>query len=187
MRVETPVPVPVPALVAYVTLLAVERIGELVVSRQNARQLLALGAEEHGRAHYPWFVALHVLYPLGLIAEVVWGGARPGPFTGLWLALFLAAQVLRFAVIRALGPYWTVRILVHPGMQLVRRGPYRWLRHPNYVAVVLEFLSGALLFGAWRTALAATACYLVLLKFRVPVEERALRAAVYMEKWSPTP
>lgn len=180
-------PVPVPALAVYLVLLLVERVSELVLSQHNARLLRARGAREYGRAHYPWFVALHVLYPLGLIAEVVGGAARPGPFTGVWLVVFLAAQVLRFSVIRSLGPYWTVRILVHPGMEPIRSGPYRWLRHPNYVAVVLEFLSGALLFGAWRTALAATGIYLVLLRFRVPVEERALRRAAYSEKWSPTP
>lgn len=181
------VPLPVPALVAYLALLAVERVSELVLSRHNAALLVARGAKEYGRSHYPWFVALHVLYPLALIAETVWGGGRPGSFTGVWLAVFAAAQALRFAVIRTLREYWTVRILVHPGMERIRHGPYRWLRHPNYVAVVLEFLSGALVFGAWRTALVAAGSYLLLLRFRVPVEERALREAGYSEKWSPRP
>jgi methyltransferase len=75
---------------------------------------------------------------------------------------------------RALGERWTVRIWVVPGLAPVTRGPYRWLRHPNYLAVAVELATGALLFGAWRTALAATALYLAALAIRIPVEERAL-------------
>lgn len=168
---------PVLGLALFILLVAVERISELLLSRYNGRRLLERGAEEHGRAHFPWFVALHVLYPLALIAEVVLGGARPESLWGLWLLVFVAAQALRFAVIRTLGAYWTVRVLVVPGTTPIRRGPYRWLRHPNYVAVALELFSGALLFGAWRTAIAATAIYLVLIGLRIPVEERALREA----------
>jgi methyltransferase len=112
---------------------------------------------------------------------------RPGPRWGLWLGVFVAAQVLRHAVIRTLGLFWNVRVLVVPGVRPIRRGPYRWLRHPNHLAVALELLSGALLFGAWRTGIVATLIHLVLVRLRVPVEERALRDAAYSEKWSPTP
>lgn len=169
--------VPALGLALFILLLAVERMSELVLSRYNVRLLRERGAEEHGRAHFPWFVALHALYPFALIAEVVGAGARPGALWSVWLVVFLAAQVLRFAVIRTLGMYWTVRVLVVPGTTPIRRGPYRWLRHPNYVAVALELFSGALLFGAWRTAIVATAIHLVLIRLRIPVEERALREA----------
>jgi methyltransferase len=169
--------VPALGLALFILLLAVERISELFLSRYNMRLLRERGAEEYGRAHYPWFVALHVLFPLALVAEVLAAGARPGQLWGLWLGVFLVAQGLRFAVIRTLGVFWTVRVLVVPGMTPIRRGPYRWLRHPNYLAVALEFFSGAQLFGAWRTAIAATAIYLVLIRLRIPVEERALREA----------
>lgn len=175
------------ALVLYLALIAIERVGELFLSRHNARILRAIGAEEFGRSHLPWFVALHVAWPLALVAEVVWLGARPGPLWGLWLGVFVAAQILRYAVIRTLGVFWNVRVLVVPGIRPIRRGPYRWLRHPNYLAVALELFSGALLFGAWRTGIVATLIHLVLVRLRVPVEERALREAAYSEKWSPTP
>lgn len=176
-----------PALVLFLALITIERVGELFLSRHNARILRAIGAEEFGRSHLPWFVALHVTWPLALVAEVVWLGARPGPQWGLWLGVFVVAQILRYAVIRTLGVFWNVRVLVVPGIRPIRRGPYRWLRHPNYLAVALELLSGAFLFGAWRTGIAATLIHLVLVRLRVPVEERALRDAAYSEKWSPTP
>jgi methyltransferase len=93
------------------------------------------------------------------------------------LAVWLVAQALRIAAIVALGERWNVRIVVLPGEPPVRRGIYRWLRHPNYLAVVLEFLSAPLLFGAWVTMIAASLLNAVLLAVRVPAEERALEDA----------
>jgi methyltransferase len=101
-------------------------------------------------------------------------GARPGALAPFWLGLWLAAQALRAAAIRALGERWTVRVLVLPGAPLVRSGPYRLLRHPNYLAVGLEFVAAPLLFGAWRTALAFSLANLALLAVRIRCEERAL-------------
>ena len=102
------------------------------------------------------------------------GPARPGPAWLVWLALFAAAQALRYAAIAALGERWSVRVLALPAAPLVRRGPYRWLRHPNYVAVIVELAAAPMIFGAWRTALAASAVNLAALALRVRVEERAL-------------
>lgn len=165
---------PVGWLAAWLVVLAVQRVGELALSARNARGLLARGAREHGGEHFPYMVALHALFPLALAAEVLWGGARPGPLAPLWLGLWLAAQGLRYSAIRALGERWSVRVLVLPGAPLVSRGPYRWLRHPNYVAVALEFLAAPLLFGAWRTAIAFSLADLVVLGVRIRCEERAL-------------
>jgi methyltransferase len=159
---------------AFLLLLNAQRLLDLAASARNERGLRARGGHEVGREHFPLFVALHVLYPVALLAEVLALGARPGRLAPLWLALFAAAQTLRFSVRRALGDLWTVRIYVVPGLAPVTRGPYRWLRHPNYVAVAAELAAGALLFGAWRTALAATALYLAALAVRIPVERRAL-------------
>src|SRR5262245_13668127 len=136
------------ALGTFLTLLIAQRLSELVISKRNARGLLARGAREFGAGHYPWLVLVHVLYPLLLAGEVLWLGARPGPLWPLWLLLCLVAQALRFATIRALGDRWNTRILVVPGEPLVQTGPYRWLRHPNYLAVAVELPAGALLFGA---------------------------------------
>jgi len=166
-------PAPVAALAAFLAALGLARAWELRIARRNARALRARGAVESGRAHFPWIVALHVLWPLGLVAEVA-AGARPGGTWWLWLALLLAAQALRAASMAALGERWTTRVLVVPGEPPLRRGIYRWLRHPNYLGVVLELAAGPLLFGAWRTALAASLANLALLVVRVRVEERAL-------------
>ena len=165
---------PVAALTAFLLYLVLERVAELALSRVHTRRLLARGAVESGRGHYPLLVALHVLWPLALIAEVVWGGARPGGPAGGWLALFGVAQLLRAASIAALGERWTVRVLAVPGEPPVRSGIYRWLRHPNYLAVGLELVAAPLMFGAWRTALGATIANLAALALRIPAEERAL-------------
>ena len=173
------------ALASFVTLLAAERITELALSARHVRTLRARGAVESGRGHFPLLVALHVLFFPALAAEVLWLGARPRPAWPLWLALFAAAQALRFASLRALGQHWTVRILVVPGEPLVRHGVYRILRHPNYVAVALELLTGPLLFGAWRTALLVTLGNALAMALRIPAEERALaQAGVRAERQS---
>ena len=78
---------------------------------------------------------------------------------------------------RALGERWTTRVLVLPGRPRVRDGAYRWLRHPNYVAVVIEFVAAPLMFGAWRTALAFSLANLLALRVRIRCEERALARA----------
>jgi methyltransferase len=171
-------PIPVLALVLFLATLLGQRALELALSARHRRRLLARGAREQGREHYPLLVALHALFPLALIAEVVLLGARPGRWAPLWLVLWLAAQGLRYAAIRALGERWTTRVLVLPGEPLVRRGVYRWLRHPNYLAVVIELLAAPLMFGAWRTALGFSIANLLLLRVRVRCEERALARAV---------
>ncbi|CAM5441565.1 isoprenylcysteine carboxylmethyltransferase family protein [Leifsonia shinshuensis] len=153
-----------------------ERIAELVVSTRNARWSFARGGVEYGRAHFPPMVALHTGLLLACLAEV-WLLDRPFlPWLG-WpmLVLVLASQALRWWCIGTLGPRWNTRVIVVPGLPLVRRGPYRWLSHPNYVAVVVEGFALPLVHTAWITALAFTALNAVLLLgFRIPCENRAL-------------
>lgn len=169
-----PVAVPVPALVAFLLVLVAQRVGELMVSARNAHRLLAHGAREQGRGHYPLLVLLHALFPLALFADVLVLDARPSGLAPFWLSLWLAAQGLRYAAMSALGERWNTRVLVLSGAPLVRRGPYRWLRHPNYLAVVIEFIAAPLMFGAWRTALAFSLANLLVLTARIRCEERAL-------------
>lgn len=165
---------PFPELALFLAVLAIQRGSELRLSARNTRRLVARGAREYGAGHFPLIVLVHVLFPLGLVAEVVGLHARPGPLWALWLGLWLAAQALRYAAMRALGERWSVRILVLPGEPLVRRGPYRLMRHPNYVAVILELLAAPLMFGAWRTAVAVSLLDLVALGIRVRAEEAGL-------------
>jgi methyltransferase len=167
-------PAPVALLAFFIVLLVLERLLELVLSARHAPVLMGRGAVERGRRHFPWLVALHALFPVLLLWEVLRWGARPGPFWWAWLALFVMAQVLRYASVRALGVHWNVRILVIPGAPRIRHGPYRLLPHPNYLAVAIELLSGPMMFGAWRTALVISALNLVALSVRIRAERRAL-------------
>lgn len=168
-------------MIAYLVLIlatGAERVVELVISARNARSALSQGGTEFGKRHFPWMVALHTGLLLACLAEV-WFGSRPFlPWLG-WpmLALVVLSQALRYWCIGSLGPQWNTRVIVVPGLFLVRRGPYRWLHHPNYVAVAIEGFALPLVHTAWITALAFTALNAVLLLgFRIPVENRALGA-----------
>lgn len=163
-------------VLVFLVLLVAQRLGELALSASHERRLRELGGREHARGHFPLLVAVHVLFPLCLLAEVFVLGARPGPAAPLWLGLFVAGQALRFATQRALGERWHVRIWVVPGLPLVRTGPYRYVRHPNYLAVVVELVAAPMMFGAWRTALAISALNAVAIAVRIRAEERALSA-----------
>jgi methyltransferase len=167
--------------VAYSGLLvvvALERLYELRLSKRNARTLMARGAVELGAGHYPTMVALHTAFLLACLLEP-WLSARAfSPWLGpLALGLVLAAQALRYWAIRTLGERWNTRIIVLPGAEPVTGGPYRWLRHPNYVAVVAEGLALPLVHGAYWTAVAFTAANAALLWVRIRAEEQALGPA----------
>lgn len=162
------------ALAAWLAFLLAERGFELALARRNAARVIARGAIEHGAAHYPAILAFHALWPAALLAEVALAGAVPPPWWPAALAALLVGQALRMAAMRALGERWNTRILVVPGEPPVASGLYRWIPHPNYVGVALEVTATPLLFGAWRTALAATAIHGVLLAVRIRAEDRAL-------------
>ena len=151
---------------------------ELVIAERHRRRLLAKGAVETGAGHYPWMVGLHAAWLAAAPAEV-WLLDRPFlPWLAFpMLALFALATALRWWVIAALGERWTTRILVLPEAPLVTGGPYRFLRHPNYLAVVLELAALPLVHTAWLTALLASAANAALLAVRITVEERALAGA----------
>jgi methyltransferase len=161
-------------LILAVSLVAAQRLLELVLARRNERRTRARGAVERGRGHYPFLVALHALW---LVSTLVEGLLRGPESPTLWpvpLALFLLMQPLRYWAIFSLGENWNTKILIVPGAKLVRRGPYRCLNHPNYVAVVVEILTFPLVFGAWITALVFTALNATLLYVRIREEDRAL-------------
>jgi methyltransferase len=164
-------------VVVFVVLLVAQRLGELALSARHGERLRAMGAREHAAGHFPLLLLVHALFPVCLLAEVFALGARPGPAWPVWLGLLLAAQALRVWTIRTLGERWHVRIWVVPGLPLVRTGPYRFLRHPNYLVVVIELLAAPLVFGAWRTALAISALNAFALAVRIRAEERALDEA----------
>jgi methyltransferase len=164
--------------VGLVVLVGVERLAELVVSRRNAAWSFARGGREVGAGHYPVMVVLHTALLVGAVAEVVLADRPFVPGLG-WpmLAIVLGAQGLRWWCITTLGHQWNTRIIVVPGLPLVRRGPYALLPHPNYVAVVAEGLALPLVHTAWVTAVAFTALNAALLRVRVRAEDVALGRA----------
>lgn len=163
-----------------VAAVAAERVAELRVARRNERWSTARGATVSGQGHYPVMVALHTGLLVACPAEV-WLAGRPFVPALAWpmLAVLAGAQALRWWCIHALGPRWNTRVVVVPGLPLVTDGPYRWrwLRHPNYVAVVAEGLALPLVHTAWITATVFTVLNAALLTVRVRCENRALAAS----------
>ena len=160
------------AVLIVVGLVALQRLAELAYAARNARRLVAAGAVEHGRGHYPLFALLHGAWLAAILLA-----APPGTaIAWLPLALFLVLQGLRLWVVATLGRFWTTRILTLSGAPLVRAGPYRYLRHPNYLVVVGEIALLPLVFGEWTVALAFSLLNLALLAWRIRIEERTLAA-----------
>lgn len=153
-------------LLALVTL---QRLGELVLAERNTRRLLAKGAVEAGRGHYPFMVAVHA----GWLVSLWLLGPGP-PINILPLIVYVALQVARVWVIATLGERWTTRIIVLPGAPLVRRGPYRWVDHPNYLIVVAEIAILPLVFGLPEVALFFSLLNAFVLWVRIREENRAL-------------
>src|SRR5690349_4018639 len=158
------------AIMLILALVIVQRLVELVYAERNTRALLKRGAIEVGRAHYPFIVALHALWLLAIVLML------PAQATIHWLALalFLVLQAGRIWVIVTLGPYWTTRIITLDGAPLVRKGPYRFVRHPNYLVVAGEIAVLPLVFGELWVCLIFTALNAATLAWRIREENAAL-------------
>lgn len=163
------------AYAGLIGLVALERLAELVVSRRNAAWSFARGGQEFGQGHWPAMVTLHTAFLVAAPLEV-WLADRPFvPELGLpMLGLVVAAQALRWWCITTLGSQWNTRVIVVPGLARIVRGPYRFLPHPNYVAVVVEGVALPLVHGAWVTAAAFTVLNAALLSVRIRCENEAL-------------
>ena len=155
--------------IVILALVTLERLFELWLARRNTQRLLDQGAHEHARGHYPLIVAVHVLWLAAL-----WWLAPPRPIDGFWLALFVLLELGRLWVLTTLGRRWTTRIIVLPGEPLVRRGPYRFVNHPNYWVVIGEIAVLPLIFGLWQVALVFTLLNAAALAIRIREENRAL-------------
>jgi methyltransferase len=167
-----------PHYTLFVLLVAFERLIELNTARRNAEWSFERGGSEYGSGHYPVMVLLHTGLLAGCLAEVHYGGRPFVPWFG-WsmLGLVLAAQALRWWCVGTLGRRWNTRVIVVPGLPLVARGPYRLMRHPNYLAVVVEGAALPLVHGAWITALCFTLANARLLAVRLRCENAALGLA----------
>jgi methyltransferase len=154
-------------LLGFVTL---QRLAELIYARRNTAQLLAQGAREIAPEHYPYLVALHAAWLGGL-----WWLAADRPIEWFWFAVFAVAQLMRVWVLYSLGRRWTTRIIVLPGASLIANGPYRFLRHPNYVIVAAELAALPLAFGLTAYAVFFSLINAIVLFVRIRAEDAVLR------------
>jgi len=167
--------IPTQAYLGLVAVVACQRILELRLSRGHAGKAFARGGIEYGRGHFPAMAVLHIAFLVSCALEVVLL-RRPFPGALGWIALsaFLLAQALRYWAIASLGDRWNVRVIVVPGDVPVGRGPYRFLRHPNYLAVAVEMVALPLVHGAFLTAIVFSILNAALLRVRIRTEEIAL-------------
>lgn len=153
----------------------VQRLVEVIIADQNASWIKSQGGYEVGREHYPYLVLLHSLFFVSLLIEVT---IHPPTFV-TWIAIpfviFILAQVGRIWALTSLGRFWNTRIMVLPGAKVIAKGPYRFMRHPNYAIVITEILMFPLVFQAYLTAIVFTIFNAAILSIRIKVEENALK------------
>jgi methyltransferase len=162
--------------ITLLTFVTLQRLGELVLARRNTAALLAKGAREVAPEHYPVMVALHAGWIIGL-----WLTAPGRPVALFWFLVFMALQVLRLWVLATLKGRWTTRIIILPGAPLVRSGPYRFLRHPNYAIVVGEIAALPLAFGLPLYAIVFSLLNALILHVRLKAENAALKSAMILK------
>jgi methyltransferase len=161
------------APVVILALVTLQRLTELVIARRNTKALLARGAHEVSPGHYPLIVAVHTLWLAAL-----WWLAPGKPVLWPLIGLFILLQLGRLWVLATLGRRWTTRIIVVPGERLVERGPFRFVRHPNYLVVIGEIAVLPLAFGLWQVALIFSIGNAAALAVRIAAEEKALAPAL---------
>lgn len=162
-------------MILMVILIISQRLSELYIAESNRAWALKAGAQEFGAWHYPLFFLLHIGWLIGWVSESSLGKSSVSEFWYLWFSLFMIAQGLRYWCMASLGRLWNTRILVIPNGLTVNKGPYRFLRHPNYLAVAIELISVPLIFDAVITATLVTFFNAVLiLAIRIPQENNAL-------------
>lgn len=163
------------AFTLLIVIVAIERIIELVISKRNLSWSFSQGGIEYGRSHYKYMVALHVFLLGGALAEVWITRPTLNPtFSWIMFALAMASQALRWWCIASLGKRWNTLVVIVPGMPVSKSGPYKWFKHPNYVAVVIEGFALPMVGFAWMTALIFTILNAGVLTMRLRSENAAL-------------
>ncbi|WLD95409.1 hypothetical protein MOJ78_12590 [Alkalihalobacillus sp. AL-G] len=173
----------------FISFVVLQRLMELVIAKRNEKNMKLRGAIEYGKEHYHYIVLLHIGFLFCFITEAIWSGFTLTPFFTVLFTLYVLLQAVRIWTIRSLGMYWNTKIIILPKAMVVKRGPYRYLRHPNYVIVALEILIIPLLFSAYFTAvLFSLLNYFLLTYIRIPAEEKALTAqSNYGDDFAKTP
>ncbi len=161
----------------FLLFVILQRLTELLIAKRNEKILKAQGAIEFDKNGYKAIAVMHVAFFISLISEKVFLQRTLNTYWIAFAVLFAGAQVLRYWAIKSLGVYWNTKILVLPNHQLINRGPYKHLRHPNYIAVVIEFAVIPLIFSCYLTAFVFSLINLILLRRRIKIEESAIRKA----------
>jgi methyltransferase len=168
-----------------ISIVILQRLVELVVAKRNEKWMRGQGAFEAGAAHYPVMVSMHIAFFFSLIAEVLLFDKSLSSVWILFLIIFLVTQLARIWCLTSLGKFWNTKIIILPGANVVQKGPYKWIRHPNYVIVATELLVLPLMFSAYFTAIIFSFLNVWMLSVRIPAEEKALKEATnYKEKFS---
>lgn len=161
----------------FLLFVILQRIAELAIAKRNERIVRGKGAIEFDRNGYKAIVAMHVAFFISLVLEKIFFERGLNSLWIFFATLFVLAQFLRYWAISSLGVYWNTRVLVVPNDKLVAAGPYKYLRHPNYIAVIIEIAVIPLIFSCYITAAVFTVLNLILLRRRVRIEEEALQRA----------
>lgn len=157
---------------AFILFVLLLRLGELLLARRNERWLLRHGAVEYGREHYRWIVLLHALFFVSLITEYVW--TSTGYYSAALLIIYFFLLGFKAWAVFSLGRFWNTKIYRISGYPLVKRGPYRFLKHPNYISVIGEIILIPLIFHLYVTAVVFTLLNAVILSVRITEENEAL-------------
>lgn len=165
-----------------ISIVIIQRLIELFVAKRNEKWMLSQGAFEAGAAHYPVMVAMHITFFASLLIEVTVFDRPLSPIWLLFLIVFILAQAFRVWCLYSLGKFWNTKIIILPGANVIQKGPYRFIRHPNYVVVAIELLVLPLLFSAYFTAVIFTLLNIGMLSIRIPVEEKALNEVTDYEQ-----
>ena len=156
--------------IVFISFFIIQRISELFIARRNEKWLLSHGAIQYGQSHYPFMIALHTLFIISIIAEYILR-LQP-PIDWLFLVLFVVVLSFKFWALSSLGKYWNTKIYRIPGVYPVKRGPYKFLKHPNYIEVVCEIAIIPLVFHLYYTAIIFTLLNAVMLWVRIGVENK---------------
>jgi methyltransferase len=158
----------------FLSFVIFQRVCELAIAKRNERWMKKQGGLEFGKTHYVFIVAVHTLFFISLCLEVLVQKKEVSPYWPVFVSLFLVTQIGRVWALSSLGKYWNTKIIVVPQATVIRKGPYKYLKHPNYLIVTLEFLVIPLLFQAYGTLIAFSLLNALILMIRIPAEERAL-------------
>lgn len=158
----------------FLFIIILQRLTELFIAKRNEAHIKTMGGAEHGQKHYPLIVAVHMLFLLSLMAEVLMFNKEITPLWMVILPIIAITQIIRYWAVFSLGVYWNTKIIIVPNIEVVAKGPYKFMRHPNYLVVAVEILLLPVLFQAYATAILFTVLNAAVLAIRIPAEEKAL-------------